>query len=290
MGDGLELGFEHIVCDPSEYFLTDEGDPAMAQPKYFKCQSGDMRILLFFCMTALLLVVPGPDAGAVDGSAIYLDLDSMRLGDVYLPDLLPIIRTKKTPWKEFIANGNNSSREVADRLREETSFEFGDGIETRMANGWISSISFQQLGFELQVIEAQKVEPRSIRHAATAALKIYLAKSGRVQPFQGTISWGLSPQSAYQEVIDSLGEPSQWGVSSGQKKQPSYFSHDHVAEGLGRPITSGDDALEAFEAEFNRPRPFISDLFYEQILGNLNLTFHFSSRGQLQSIEIVPQI
>lgn len=262
----------------------------MAQHKYYGCQFGNMRTLLFLCAAALLFVVPGREAEAVDSSTIYLDLDSMRLGDVYLPDLLPIVRTKKTPWKEFIANGRNASREVADRLHEETSFDFGNGLETRMANGWISSISFQELGFELEIIEAKKVEPRNIRHAATAAIKIYLTKSGRMQSFRGPISSGLSSQSRFQEVIDSLGEPSQWGVSSGQRRQPSYFSHGEVAESLGRRVANGDDALEAFAAESQGPRPFISELFYEQILGDLNLTFHFSSKGQLQSIEIVPQI
>lgn len=262
----------------------------MAPLKEIKCQNLNMRILLCLFVGAFLLVLPGQNIEAIDGSAIYLDLDSMRLGNVYLPDLLPVVRTKKTPWKEFIASGHNASRDVADRLHEEMSFDFGEGMETRMANGWISGIAHYDLGFEIEVIEAKKVERQSIRHAATAAIKVHLAKSGRLQPFSGSISWGLSPQSSYQEIIDNLGEPSQWGVSSGQRQHPAYYPQDDFAEELGHRVTSGDDAIKAFEAEFQGARPFVSQLFYEQILGNLNLTFRFSSKGQLQSIEIVPQI
>lgn len=255
-----------------------------------KYASVNMQISLFLVFILVSLLIPAQSLLATDAEEIYLDLDSMRLGDIYLPDLLPIIRTKKTPWKEFIADGKNTSREVADRLHGSTSFDYGDGEETRMANGWISSIVFQELGFELEVMEVKKIEPSRVRHAATAALKVHLEKNGQIRPFSGTLSWDLSLNSGYQDVIDSLGDPSQWGVSASRQQQPAFYPHDEVVNELGRPVVSDEDAIAAFEAEHQRTRPFVSDLFYERILGNLNLTFHFSSRGRLQSIEIVPQI
>lgn len=262
----------------------------MGKTKNRQYASSYMQILFCLSILAFSLMIPAPTAQAINSSNLFLDLDSMRLGDVYLPDLLPIVRTQKTPWKEFIANGNNVSRQVADRLHQETSFDFGDGMESRMSNGWISNIAFQDLGFELEVMEVQNIEARNIRHAATAALKVHLAKKGRVQPFSGSISWGLTPNSTYQDVIDHLGDPSQWGVSASRRQQPAFYPHDQVADDLGRRVTSHEDAIEAFEVEYQRPSPFVSNLFYERILGDLNLTFHFSSNGQLRSIEIVPQI
>ena len=248
------------------------------------------QIFIGSILVAMLTLLPAPISQAVDGTDIVLDLDSMYLGDVYLPDMLPVVRTKKTPWKEFIASGNNASRRVADRLHQQTEFDFGEGLESRMSNGWISGIAFQDLGFEVEVMEVKSVQASSIRHAATAALHIHLARKGRVQPFHGEISWGLTPKSTYQDIIDHLGDPSQWGVSASRQRHPAFYAHDQVAEDLGRRVTSDEDALEAFEVEHSTTRPFVSNLFYERILGNLNLTFHFSSGGQLQSIEIVPQI
>lgn len=255
-----------------------------------KYSSVNMQISVLMVLALLWGFLPASQAHATEASEVYLDLDSMRLGDVYLPDLLPIVRTKKTPWKEFIANGKNTSREVADQLHDATSFDFGDGLESRMANGWISGIAFRELGFELEVIEVKKVEPSRIRHAATAALKVHLAKSGSIRPFSGTMSWDLTARSGFRDITDSLGDPSQWGISSSGQRQPAFYAHDSMVEGLGRHVISHDDAIEAFETEHQQSRPFVSTLFYERIQGNLNVTFNFSSRGQLQSIEIVPQI